>query len=114
MVLVTARAGDWHQAQESCCTALLHSTAHLHPGPVGSRGEEALAVAPQQGTLQPSSTVLTLGQSKAGPTQESPGADPGGDYCSSLEFAGVEVVQGKAELGPTPPGASQQLPYRIR
>lgn len=76
--------------------------------------QEVFAVTPQQGTLQLSSAVLTLGQSRAGPKQQSPGADSRGNYCSSLEFAGMEVVQDKAELGLPHSGASHQLPYRIR
>lgn len=73
-----------------------------------------LTITLQQGTLQPSSAVLTLHQSRASPKQESLGADSRGNYCSSLEFAGMEVVQGKAELGLPHSGASHQLPYRIR
>lgn len=76
--------------------------------------QEVLTVTPQQGILQPSSTVLTLGQSRAGPMQESPGADSRGYYCSSLELSGMEVVQDKAELGLPHSGASHQLPHRIR
>lgn len=68
---------------------------------------------PQQGRLQPSSAVLTLGQSRAGPKQESPRADSRGNYCSSLQYTGMEVVQGKAELGLPHSGARHQLPYRI-
>lgn len=71
--------------------------------------QEVLTITPQQGTLQPSSAALMLGRSRAGPKQESPGADSRGNYCSSLEFAGMEVVQDKAELGLPHSGASHQL-----
>lgn len=59
--------------------------------------------------LQPSSAVLTLGYSRAGPQQESPQADSRGNYCSSLVFAGMEVVQDKTELGPPHSGASYHI-----
>lgn len=58
-----------------------------------------LTLAPQLRTLKPPSTVLRLGQSRADPKQESPGADSRGTYCSSLDFTGMEVVQDLAELG---------------
>lgn len=93
-----------------CCRAEYTFTqAQLDP-----QRQEVLTITPQQGTLQPPSAVLTLHQSGAGPKQESLGDDSRGNYCSSLEFAGMEVVQGKAELVLPYSGASHQLPYRIR
>lgn len=72
------------------CRRAEHIFTQAQPDP---QRQEVLTLAPQPSTLKLPSAVLRLGQSRAGPKQESPGADSRGTYCSSLEFTGMEVVQ---------------------
>lgn len=91
--MVTVRAGDRHQARRAAalhCRRAEHIFTQAQPDP---QRQEVLTLAPQPSTLKLPSAVLRLGQSRAGPKQESPGADSRGTYCSSLEFTGMEVVQ---------------------
>lgn len=97
------RAGNRHQAQESCCTALLNGRVHLHSSLAGcmkARGVPHYTIAEYTTTILP---CAHNSQSRASSRQESPVANSSGNYCSSLEFAGMEVTQSTVSLASLTP-----------